>query len=42
MWLPIADIATNEVRLAWISARRTPSIAEFVQLAESALTQADS
>ena len=39
--VPITDIALNEVRLAWVSARRTPLIAEFVQLAESALSQAD-
>ena len=38
-WVPITDIASNEVRLAWVSARRSPLIAEFVQLAESALTQ---
>jgi DNA-binding transcriptional LysR family regulator len=40
VWVPLTDIAPNEVRLAWVSARRTPLIAEFVQLAESALTQA--
>jgi DNA-binding transcriptional LysR family regulator len=40
-WVPVTDIAPNEVRLAWVSARRTPLIAEFVQLAESALTQTD-
>jgi DNA-binding transcriptional LysR family regulator len=40
-WVPITDIAPNEVRLAWVSARRTPLIAEFVQLAESALTRAE-
>src|ERR1700757_2248004 len=34
--VPITDIAPNEVRLAWMSARRTPLIAEFVRLAESA------
>jgi len=38
-WVPITDIAPSEVRLAWVSARRTPLIAEFVQLAESAVTQ---
>jgi DNA-binding transcriptional LysR family regulator len=38
-WMPITDIPPNEVRLAWVSARRTPLIAEFVRLAESAVTQ---
>jgi DNA-binding transcriptional LysR family regulator len=38
-WMPITDIPPNEVRLAWASARRSPLIAEFVQLAESAVTQ---
>lgn len=39
-WMPITDIAPNEVRLAWVSARRNPLIAEFVQLAENAVIQA--
>ncbi|HZA12128.1 LysR family transcriptional regulator [Mycobacterium sp.] len=39
-WMPITDIPPNEVRLAWVSTRRNPLIAEFVQLAESAMTQA--
>jgi len=39
--MPITDIPPNEVRLAWVSARRTPLIAEFVRLAESAVTQVD-
>jgi DNA-binding transcriptional LysR family regulator len=38
-WMPITDIPPNEVRLAWVSARRNPLITEFVQLAESAVTQ---
>jgi hypothetical protein len=38
--MPINDIRPNEVRLAWVSARRDPLIAEFVQLAESVATQA--
>jgi DNA-binding transcriptional LysR family regulator len=38
-WVPITDIALNEVRLAWVSAQRNPLIAEFVQLAENAVTQ---
>jgi len=38
-WTPITDIPPNEVRLAWVSARRSPLIAEFVQLAESAAAQ---
>jgi DNA-binding transcriptional LysR family regulator len=38
-WMPITDISPNEVRLAWVSARRSPLIAEFVQLAESAVNQ---
>jgi DNA-binding transcriptional LysR family regulator len=41
-WVPITDIAPNEVRLAWVSARRSLLIAEFVQLAETALTRSDS
>ena len=39
VWMPITDIAANEVRLAWVSARRNPLIAEFVQLAETAVSQ---
>jgi DNA-binding transcriptional LysR family regulator len=38
-WVPITDIALNEVRLAWVSAQRNPLIAEFVQLAENAVAQ---
>jgi DNA-binding transcriptional LysR family regulator len=38
-WVPITDIPLNEVRLAWVSSRRSPLIAEFVQLAESAIMQ---
>jgi DNA-binding transcriptional LysR family regulator len=34
-WMPITDTAPNEVRLAWVSSRRTPLIAEFVVLAEA-------
>jgi DNA-binding transcriptional LysR family regulator len=41
-WVPIADIPPNEVRLAWVAAQRNPLIAEFVQLAEIAPTQAGS
>jgi DNA-binding transcriptional LysR family regulator len=37
-WMPITDISPNEVRLAWVSPRRNPLIAEFVQLAESSVT----
>jgi DNA-binding transcriptional LysR family regulator len=33
--MPITDIPPNEVRLAWVAARRSPLIAEFVTLAES-------
>ena len=36
-WMPITDIPDNEVRLAWVSARRSPLIAEFVRLAEAAI-----
>jgi DNA-binding transcriptional LysR family regulator len=36
-WMPITDIPPNEVRLAWVSARRSPLIPEFVQLAERAV-----
>jgi DNA-binding transcriptional LysR family regulator len=36
-WMPITDIPPNEVRLAWVSARRSPLIAEFVHLAERAI-----
>ena len=36
-WMPITDMAPNEVRLAWVSSRRTPLIAEFVVLAETAV-----
>ena len=38
-WMPITDIPPNEVRLAWVSARRSPLIAEFVRLAENAVPQ---
>jgi DNA-binding transcriptional LysR family regulator len=38
-WVPITDIAANEVRLAWVAARPSPLIAEFVQLAESTSTR---
>lgn len=41
-WVPIADIPPNEVRLAWVAAQRNPLIAQFVQLAENAVTQAGS
>jgi DNA-binding transcriptional LysR family regulator len=37
-WMPITDMAANEVRLAWVSSRRTPLIAEFVVLAEAAVS----
>jgi DNA-binding transcriptional LysR family regulator len=36
-WTPITDIPPNEVRLAWSSSRRTPLIAEFVELAQAAI-----
>src|ERR1700676_418110 len=36
-WTPITDIPPNEVRLAWVSSRRTPLIAEFVELAKAAV-----
>jgi DNA-binding transcriptional LysR family regulator len=36
-WTPITDIPPNEVRLAWASSRRTPLIAEFVELAQAAI-----
>jgi DNA-binding transcriptional LysR family regulator len=39
-WVPISDIPPNEVRLAWVSGRRNPLIAEFVRLAENAVTNA--
>ena len=39
-WMPITGIAPNEVRLAWVSSRRTPLIAEFVVLAEAAVRDA--
>jgi DNA-binding transcriptional LysR family regulator len=32
-WVPITDIAPGEVRLAWLSGRRSPLIAEFAVLA---------
>jgi DNA-binding transcriptional LysR family regulator len=32
-WVPITDIPPNEVRLAWLSARRSRLITEFVALA---------
>jgi DNA-binding transcriptional LysR family regulator len=35
VWVPITDIAPNEVRLAWMSGRRDPFIAEFVELAQA-------
>jgi DNA-binding transcriptional LysR family regulator len=40
-WMPITDIAPNEVRLAWVAGRRLPLIAEFVRLAERAVAQVD-
>jgi hypothetical protein len=36
-WTPITDIPPNEVRLAWAPSRRTPLIAEFVELAQAAI-----
>jgi DNA-binding transcriptional LysR family regulator len=36
-WTPITDIPPNEVRLAWASSRRTPLIAEFVELAQATI-----
>ena len=33
--VPITDIAPNEVRLAWISARHDPLVLEFVELAQA-------
>src|ERR1700730_1574284 len=39
-WMPITELAPNEVRLAWVSSRRTPLIAEFVVLAEAAVRDA--
>jgi DNA-binding transcriptional LysR family regulator len=36
-WVPITDIGPNEVRLAWVSSRRSPLIAEFVDLAVAAV-----
>ena len=39
-WMPLTDMASNEVRLAWVSSRRTPLIAEFVVLAEAAVRDA--
>jgi DNA-binding transcriptional LysR family regulator len=41
-WTPIVDIAPNEVRLAWVSSRRNPLIAEFVELAETSVSDAQS
>ena len=38
--MPITDMAPNEVRLARVSSRRTPLIAEFVVLAETAVRDA--
>ena len=32
--VPITDIAPNEVRLAWISARHDPLVLEFVELTQ--------
>jgi DNA-binding transcriptional LysR family regulator len=39
-WAPITDIPPSEVRLAWVATRRTPLIAEFVELAQAALRDA--
>jgi DNA-binding transcriptional LysR family regulator len=39
-WMPITELAPNEVRLSWVSSRRTPLIAEFVVLAEAAVRDA--
>jgi hypothetical protein len=36
-YLPITDIPPNDVRLAWAIGRRSPLIAEFVELAECAV-----
>jgi hypothetical protein len=38
--MPITDVAPNEVWLAWVSSSRTPLIAEFVVLAETAVGDA--
>jgi hypothetical protein len=35
VWMPITDIAPNEVRLAWMSARHDPLVFEFVELAQA-------
>jgi DNA-binding transcriptional LysR family regulator len=34
-WMPITDIAPNEVRLAWLSRRHDPLVFEFVELAQT-------
>ena len=35
VWTPIADIAPNEVRLAWVSGHHDPLVSEFVELAQA-------
>jgi DNA-binding transcriptional LysR family regulator len=40
-WTPISDIPPSEVRLAWVATRRTPLIAEFVELAKAAVEDSD-
>jgi DNA-binding transcriptional LysR family regulator len=40
-WTPISDIPPSEVRLAWVATRRTPLIAEFVELAKAAGEDSD-
>ena len=37
VWTPITDIPPSEVRLAWVSTRPAPLIAEFVELAQAAV-----
>ena len=36
-WTPITDIPPSEVRLAWVTTRRTPLIPEFIELAKTAV-----
>jgi hypothetical protein len=40
-WTPITDIPPSEVRLAWVATPRTPLIAEFVELAQAAVRDAE-
>lgn len=39
-WMPITDIAPNEVRLAWTSGRHDPLISEFIEPGHAAVFDA--